>query len=56
MIAAIGVLAQAPAGVVEGGWSYVGAAYAATWLFFVGYAVSLVVRGRSAESEAREER
>lgn len=45
------VLAQS-AGVVDGGWSYVIAAYAATWIFFLGYTVSLVVRRRSADRNA----
>jgi CcmD family protein len=36
-------------GVVEGGWGYVIAAYATTWLFFLGYTASLIVRRASAE-------
>lgn len=44
------ILAQAPAGVVEGGWGYVTAAYVITWLFFVGYAASLVTRERAARA------
>lgn len=35
-------------GAVEGGWSYVTAAYVVTWLFFAGYAVSLYLRSREA--------
>ncbi len=31
-------------GAVSGGWEYVIAAYVITWLFFVGYTVSLVAR------------
>ncbi len=31
-------------GVVQGGWEYVTAAYAVTWIAFGGYAVSLWVR------------
>ena len=34
------------AGMVQGGWSYVTAAYVITWLFFVGYAASLATRRR----------
>ena len=33
-------------GVVQGGWEYVTAAYVVTWLVFVVYAASLVVRAR----------
>ena len=37
-------------GVIEGNWSYVIAAYAVTWLFLGGYAVSLALRsGREPE-------
>lgn len=31
-------------GVIDGHWPYVWAAYALTWLFLVGYAVSLMFR------------
>ena len=37
----------ATVGAIEGGWSYVIAAYAVTWIMLGGYAVSLVVRARS---------
>jgi len=33
-------------GMIQGGTGYVYAAYAITWLFFVGYAVSLWSRSR----------
>jgi len=36
----------AQAGMVQGGWSYVVAAYTATWIFVLGYAASLWLRGR----------
>jgi hypothetical protein len=39
------VFAQSP-GMIQGGWGYVIASYVITWLFFVGYAVSLYTRGR----------
>lgn len=35
------------AGVIEGGWDYIHAAYALTWVAFIGFAVSVVWRGRS---------
>ena len=41
----IPLIATAGTGVLEGGWSYINAAYIATWLFLVGYAVSLQIRG-----------
>jgi hypothetical protein len=33
-------------GVIVGGWEYVTAAYAATWIFFVGYAIRLFLLSR----------
>ena len=33
-------------GMIQGGWGYVMASYGLTWLFFVGYAASLVTRSR----------
>jgi hypothetical protein len=33
-------------GMVQGGWGYVVAAYAATWIALLGYAASLWIRGR----------
>lgn len=33
-------------GLVTGGWSYVTAAYVASWVALIGYAVSLWVRER----------
>ena len=33
-------------GMIQGGWEYVIASYVATWLFFVVYAATLVVRSR----------
>jgi len=33
-------------GMIQGGEGYVVAAYVLTWLFFVGYAASLVTRSR----------
>lgn len=41
----IGSFAQGM-GVIQGGMGYVYAAYAITWLFFAGYAVSLYTRSR----------
>jgi hypothetical protein len=41
----IPVIAQ-QTGMVVGGWSYVWAAYVATWAFFGGYAASLWMRSR----------
>ena len=38
--------AAAEVGVVTGGWGFVTAAYALTWIMFVGYAFSLWRRGR----------
>lgn len=50
------LLAQTPAdGVIRGGWEYVIAAYAITWLVLVGYAVNLYFRRRAAEAILREE-
>lgn len=49
------IFAQAPTGLVDGGWGYVGAAYAATWLCFAGYALSLVLRARAVHDDQREE-
>ena len=48
------VFATAGSGVVSGGWEYVYAAYGVTWLFFVGYAVSLVVRQRAADAPSED--
>ena len=31
-------------GILEGGWEYVTAAYLITWVFFVGYTISLWTR------------
>jgi hypothetical protein len=31
-------------GVLDGGWTYIWAAYGVTWTFLVGYALSLAVR------------
>ena len=31
-------------GVLQGGWEYVTAAYVITWVFFIGYTVSLWTR------------
>ncbi len=39
------VLAQ-QTGLVTGNWEFVWAAYAATWLFFGGYAATLYLRHR----------
>jgi CcmD family protein len=36
-------------GELQGGWEYVIAAYAITWIFFSGYAASLWLRLRSLE-------
>jgi hypothetical protein len=33
-------------GMIDGGMGYVYAAYGITWVFFLGYAVSLYTRGR----------
>lgn len=33
-------------GVVQGGWEYVIASYAITWVFVLGYAASLWLRSR----------
>jgi uncharacterized membrane protein len=38
--------APAELGVVTGGWEFVTAAYALTWIMFAGYALSLWRRGR----------
>ena len=40
----------APAGVIEGGWEFVIAAYAASALILVGYAISVYRRYRRARS------
>lgn len=40
-------------GVLEGGWTYIWAAYGLTWLAFGGYALSLVVRGRGRGGDAQ---
>lgn len=37
----------ATAGVVTGGWSYIYAAYALTWLILGGYGVSLWMRDKN---------
>ncbi len=43
--------ADAPGGMLGSAqWGYVWASYAVTWLFFVGYAASLVVRSREESS------
>ncbi len=34
-------------GVIVGGWEYVTAAYAATWIFFGSYAIRLYLLSRS---------
>lgn len=39
------IFAAGGSGALEGGWEFVWAAYAATWIFFVGYSVSLLWRG-----------
>ena len=39
-------------GELQGGWEYIIAAYAVTWLFFGGYAVSLWLRGVPKTPEA----
>jgi hypothetical protein len=36
----------AQSGMVQGGWTYVVAAYVTTWIFLFGYAASLWLRGR----------
>jgi hypothetical protein len=42
--------AETPSGVVSGAMGYVWASYAVTWLFFVGYVATLVVRSREESS------
>ena len=37
---------------IEGGWSYVWAAYLVTWLGLLAYAASLLVRSRELDREA----
>ena len=46
--------ATAGSGVVAGGWEYVYAAYGVTWLFFLGYTVSLFVRQRAADAVSED--
>ncbi|MFT4626870.1 MAG: CcmD family protein [Myxococcota bacterium] len=48
------VFATSGAGVVQGGWEYVYAAYGVTWLFFAGYTLSLVVRQRAADAASED--
>jgi len=31
-------------GILDGGWTYIWAAYGVTWTFLAGYAVSLLIR------------
>jgi uncharacterized membrane protein len=38
--------APAELGVITGGWAFVTAAYAVTWIMFAGYALSLWRRAR----------
>jgi hypothetical protein len=40
------VAAPAPSGRIQGGWSYVIAAYGITWTALAGYAASLYARSR----------
>jgi heme exporter protein CcmD len=43
---------SAPAGVIEGGWEYVWAAYAITAVILLGYAASLTARYRAEQRRA----
>jgi hypothetical protein len=43
---------NAPSGVIVGGWEYVVAAYAATAVILIGYAVSLIARYRAERKRA----
>jgi hypothetical protein len=48
------VFATAGSGVVSGGWEYVYAAYGVTWLFFLGYGISLFIRQRAADARSED--
>ena len=41
-------------GAIEGGWSYVIAAYIVTWIMLGGYALSLFLRGRNPSEQPHE--
>lgn len=43
------MIVLATTGRIVGGWEFVWAAYGVTWLFLVGYFVSLWLRSRNAE-------
>ena len=41
-------------GAIEGGWSYIIAAYVVTWVMLGGYALSLFVRARNPSEQPHE--
>ena len=42
-------------GAIEGGWGYVIAAYGISWTVWIGYALSLWLRSRSAQDRLEEQ-
>ena len=40
-------VATSETGIIQGGWEFIWAAYGATWIFLTGYALSLIIRGRT---------
>jgi len=46
---------NAPSGVIVGGWEYVWAAYTATAVILIGYAVSVIARYRAEKKRAARE-
>ena len=42
-----------PDGVIEGNWEYIIAAYSVTWVFLLGYAVSLWTRRKKVVTHDR---